>query len=214
MRARRAISSSSFNAIRSTMFNSVPACIEASVSRFVLQMFLFAVSESCKVVHNLSGIAGCGKGRLAGHGSARFHGGIRRHRSPRSRCAGAGRAGSAGLSCGGAGRQGGVGSTRAGAGGADRLGARAAGAPHHRQSRAGRSAEGRQPLRSADRARTDGSDRGNSSGRDFRLHRAGRTRARRLDCSRCRRAARGDRRECQRRGPDLPEGLRAGSRMG
>ena len=35
----------------------------------------------------------------------------------------------------------------------------AAGAPHHRQSRARRPAEGRQPLRSADRARPDGGDR-------------------------------------------------------
>ena len=56
-------------------------------------------------------------------------------------------------------RQGGVGGARAGALGAGRLGPGAAGAPHHRQPRPRRPAQGRQPLRPADRARPDGGDR-------------------------------------------------------
>ena len=49
------------------------------------------------------------------------------------------------------------------------LGSRAAGQAHHRQSRSRRSAQGGQPLRSADRARRDG-----------RHRRAAKRRARRL----------------------------------
>ena len=47
-----------------------------------------------------------------------------------------------------------------------------------------------------------------------RLHRAGRARARRLDCRGGRRAAGGDRRQCARAGADLPGGVRAGSGLG
>jgi len=52
---------------------------------------------------------------------------------------------------------------RAGTLGADRFGPGAAGPPDHHQSRAGRSAQGRQPLRPADRARPDGRDRRHSA---------------------------------------------------
>jgi len=47
---------------------------------------------------------------------------------------------------------------RAGALGVDRFGAGFAGPPHHHQSRARRFAQGGQPLRFADRARSDGGD--------------------------------------------------------
>ncbi len=47
-----------------------------------------------------------------------------------------------------------------------------------------------------------------------RLHRAGRARPRRLDRGGRRRAAGRDRRQCARRGPDLPGRLRAGGRLG
>ena len=111
-------------------------------------------------------------------------------------------------------RQGGVRGARAGALGADRLGAGAAGAADHRQSRARRPAEGRQPLRSADRARPDGRDRRDPAGRARRLYGARRTRARWLDRAGGGRAAGGDRRQCARRRPDLSRGLRHGSRLG
>ena len=106
------------------------------------------------------------------------------------------------------------GSARARALGADRLRAGAAGAPHHHQSRARRSAQGGQPLRSADRARADGGDRRHSARRAVGLRRAGRTRPRRLDCAGRRRPAGRHRRQCPRRGPDLSGGVRPGSRLG
>ena len=87
------------------------------------------------------------------------NGRLRGHRGPRRRRAGAGRARPARLQHRRPARQGGVGSQGAGARGADRLRPGAAGAPHHRQSRARRPAQGRQPLRPADRARADGRDR-------------------------------------------------------
>ncbi len=99
--------------------------------------------------------------------------------------------------------QGGVRGARAGALGADRLGAGAAGAANHRQSRARRPAQGRQPLRPADRARPDGGDRRHSAGRAGRLHGARRTRPRRIDRAGGGRAAGGDRRQFARRRPDL-----------
>ena len=110
--------------------------------------------------------------------------------------------------------QGGFRGARAGALGADRLGAGAAGAADHRQPRAGRSAQGRQPLRSADRARPDGGDRRDPAGRAQRLYRARRTRARWLDRARGRRLAGRDRRQCARGRPDLSGGVRNGSRLG
>ncbi len=60
-------------------------------------------------------------------------------------------------------RQGRLRGPRAGALGDDRIRAGVARPPHHHQSRARRSAEGRQPLRSADRARADGGDRRHSA---------------------------------------------------
>ena len=94
---------------------------------------------------------------------------------------------------------------RAGARGAARLRPGAAAEAHHRQPRAGRPAEGRQPLRPADRARADGGD-----GRRRRRTRSaehvvlgelaldGRITAGR------RRAAGGDRRQRARSRADLP----------
>ena len=87
-------------------------------------------------------------------------------------------------------------------------GPRAAGQAHHRQPRAGRHAEGGQPLRSADRARGDGGDRRHSLRRARRLRGDRRARARRRDQRRRRGAAGGDRRQRRRQGPDLPRPLR------
>ena len=87
-------------------------------------------------------------------------------------------------------------------------------APHHHQPRARRSAQGRQPLRPADRARPDGGHRRHSARCLVRFCGLGRTRPRRFDCPGCRRAARRHRRQCPRRGFDLPGGLRTGSRLG
>ena len=142
------------------------------------------------------------------------NGRLRGHRGPRRRRAGAGGAGATRLQHRRPARQGGVGSQGARARGVGRLGPGAAGAPHHHQSGARRSAEGRQPLRSADRARPDGGDRRHSAGRHCRLHRAGRARSRRLDRAGRRRAAGRDRRQCARARADLPGGLRAGSGLG
>ena len=110
--------------------------------------------------------------------------------------------------------QGGIRGPRARALGADRLRAGAAGAADHGQPGAGRPAQGRQPLRSADRAWPDGGDRGYSRRCAFRLHRARRARARRIDRAGGRRAAGGNRRQCARRGPDLPRGLRQRGGLG
>ncbi len=111
-------------------------------------------------------------------------------------------------------RQGGVRGPRAGPLGADRLRAGAPRTPNHRQSGARRSAQGRQPLRSADRARPDGGDRRHSAGCAFRLHRARRTRPRWIDRAGGGRIAGGDRRQFARRRPDLPRSLRGGSGLG
>ena len=148
------------------------------------------------------------------HGPAGRDGRVRGHRGPRGRRAGAGRARSAGVQRGRPARQGGVGSARAGARRAGRIGPGAAGAPHHRQSRARRPAEGRQPLRPADRARADGGDRRDPVRCAVGLHGAGRTRPRRLDRRGRGRAAGGDRRQCARRRPDLPGRLRRRGRLG
>ena len=154
-------------------------------------------------------------GRLRGtHGPARFHGGVRGHRGPRGRRAGAGRARPARLQHRRPARQGGLRGQGARARRAGRLGPRAAGAPHHHQSRARRSAEGRQPLRPADRARPDGGDRRGAARRAGRLHRAGRARPRRLDRGGRRRAAGGDRRQLAERRLDLSGGLRTGGGLG
>jgi hypothetical protein len=111
-------------------------------------------------------------------------------------------------------RQGGIRGPRAGSLGADRLGAGAARPPHHRQSRARGSAEGRQPLRSADCAWPDGGDWCDSAGCAFRLHGVGRTRARWIDRAGGGRVAGRDRRQFARRGPDLPRRLRHRSGLG
>ena len=137
----------------------------------------------------------CTRGR-DGHGPAGRDGRVRGHRGPRGRRAGAGRARSAGVQRGRPARQGGVGGARAGARRAGGVGPRAAGAPHHRQSRARRPAEGRQPLRPADRARPDGGDRRDPVRCAVGLHGAGRTWPRRLDRRGRGRAAGGDRRQC------------------
>ena len=73
-------------------------------------------------------------------------------------------------------RQGGGRKPRAGAGGAACLRPVAAAQAGHRQSRAGRPAQGRQPLRPADRARPDGGARRHSGRCARRLCRARRTR--------------------------------------
>ena len=167
-------------------------------------MFLLAV-------HNPALLCGSSG---ASDGAARLHGGVRGHRGARRRRAGAGRARPAGVQRGRPARQGGVGGARAGARRADRLGARAAGAPHHREHGAGRPAEGRQPLRPADRARPDGGDRRDPARRGRGLHGAGRARARRLDRAGRGRAAGRDRRERAQRGTDLSLCVRAGGRLG
>ena len=91
-----------------------------------------------------------GRGR---NGCARFDGGVRGRRRPRRRRSGADRQRQRRLHDRRPRRQGGRRIARAGARRADRLGPGAAGAAHHRQSGARRPAQGRQPLRSADRAR-------------------------------------------------------------
>ncbi len=98
--------------------------------------------------------------------------------------------------------------------GARRLGAGAAGPAHHRQPRARRRAEGRQSLRSADRARPDGGDRRYPERCAIRLHGAGRARPRRLDRRGRGRAAGRDRRQRARGGSHLPRRLRRRSRLG
>ena len=85
---------------------------------------------------------------------------------------------------------------------------------HHRQSRARRSAERRQPFRSADRAGDDVGDGSDRAGRDCRLCGHRRTGARRRDPRRAGHAAGCDRRQRHRQGPDLPASRRAGSRLG
>ena len=96
----------------------------------------------------------------------------------------------------------------------DRLRASAARPPHHHQSGARRPAQGRQPLRPADRARADGRDRRVAAGRDFRLHRSGRARPRRLDRAGRRRLAGRHRRQCARARADLSRRVRTGSGLG
>ena len=91
---------------------------------------------------------------------------------------------------------------------------RAALQAHHRQSGAGRSAQGGQPLRPADRARHDGGDGCGRAGRHRGLRGDRRAGARRLDPRRAGRAAGGDRRQRHGQGPDLPRRLRAGGGLG
>ena len=95
----------------------------------------------------------------------------------------------------------------------DRLRPRTPCPPYHRQSRTGRPAEGRQSLRSADRARADGSDRRYPRRRAGGLHGPGRTG---LDGSIA--PVAGDCRPRLRRSQgtraDLPRRMRRGSRLG
>ena len=112
------------------------------------------------------------------------------------------------------GRQGGDREPRARAGRASRLRPVDAGQAGDGEPRAGRSSQGRQPLRPADRPRPDG-----GAGRDparcaCRLCRARRIGARRHHGARGGRAAGGDRRQRAGQGADLPASGGGGGGMG
>jgi hypothetical protein len=162
----------------------------------------------------LSARLGAAAGAPPPNGPAGRDSGVRGHRGSRRRRPGAGSAGAAGVQRRWPARQGGVRGARARALGAGRLRLGAAGPAHHRQPRAGRPAEGRQPLRSAHCIGADGGDRRHTPRRARGLHCAGRARARRLDRRGRRRATGRHRRQCPRRRSHLPRRLRPGSRLG
>ena len=85
---------------------------------------------------------------------------------------------------------------------------------HHGQSGARRSAEGRQPFRSADRAGDDVGDGSHRARRDRGLRSHRRAGARRFDPRRAGHAAGRHRRQRHGQGPHLPAGLRVPKRRG
>ena len=148
------------------------------------------------------------------NGVARIDCGLRGGRGPSRRRPGANRGGDGGLHHRRAGRQGGRRIARTGPFGPHRFRPRASSQAHHRQSRAGRHAQGGQPLRSSDHARRHGGDRGHSARRPRRFRGHRRTGARRFDQRGRRRPAGCDRRQRRRQGPHLPRALRSRGGMG
>ena len=117
---------------------------------FVPLLFLTSASLPLRLPSS-----GCG---AIADGRAHHHRRLSGHRGRSGRRAGADDAGQAGVQHRRPARQGGGREPRAGARRTARLRPGAAAEAHHRQPRARRPAEGRQPLRPADRARADGGD--------------------------------------------------------